>query len=711
MTRNLPDFSVSQRSIRSKSLLFICSFLILSAFILICEIYLRWIAAGRDPILELSPLYWELPVIVIWILLFPFVYYVVKRNSLDGSRPWWHIFATHLFFGLFFSAIHIVLNLLLSGMIYKAAGMPFQEMNQWGLWSISLRLSWRLLFYALMVTTCYAVEFYYAVQSNRLENSELGSRLESTRLKQLKVKINPTFVHKTLAAVCSLIETNPTSAFETIARLGNFFRLILKQDDTLGHQVQILESYFRVETARTEKSVRTRIKIDKSLLKLRIHGLLLQPLIEKFYTTRTRDIKTRYRLKIRVRKSANGVELILKDNLRLGENTNLLFIEMNKSSEFANLRLTANAIKIALNTSMTHGIRAESIKPESSFFNLRLWLSLSLFAPLYYLTKNVLNLLAAGYKFNISEFSYFNIGVLLIGFSIPWILWLARKIRLRSLKSVCFHSALSVLCAFVLNCLESTLKAPHPFDFSWTQIFIDNARFLSFPDQVMMYWGVLLLANAFWNYRDVRNERIQTAHLQSDLSNAQIKALEMQLHPHFLFNTLHAINGLILTNKSVAASMISRLQVFLQLTLQSSQEHLIPFIQELNSLKCYLDIQQIRFANRLTINMDIDHEILGMLVPKLILQPILENAIRHGMQQKSSGGEILLRAKKENGILRIAVQDNGPGLTDNGRRRKGLGLKNSAQRLYHLYGNSQSFTYGNRLEGGFEVKMEIPMSA
>jgi sensor histidine kinase YesM len=200
--------------------------------------------------------------------------------------------------------------------------------------------------------------------------------------------------------------------------------------------------------------------------------------------------------------------------------------------------------------------------------------------------------------------------------------------------------------------------------------------------------------------------------LEGQLSQAQLQALKMQLHPHFLFNTLHSISALLNKDKEAARQMIARLGDFLRLTLENSGAQEVTLQQEIEFLVCYLEIQRIRFQDRLTTSLDVEAEALDAQVPNLILQPIVENAIRHGISQRSTPGRIEIQAKHRNGVLRIQVRDNGPGLPVNRSHeklfQKGLGLANTQTRLERLYGGEHRFELTNDPAGGLIVTLEIP---
>lgn len=227
-------------------------------------------------------------------------------------------------------------------------------------------------------------------------------------------------------------------------------------------------------------------------------------------------------------------------------------------------------------------------------------------------------------------------------------------------------------------------------------------------------YGLLLLLNqVFRYYRRYREGELRASRLQTQLTQAQLEALKMQLQPHFLFNTLHSISALLHRDPDAADRMIARLGDFLRLTLENSGAQEVSLQKELEFLTCYLEIERVRFQDRLTTSVEVEPSALDAPVPNLILQPIVENALRHGIAQTRGPGLVEISAKRENNALRIRVRDNGPGLAaitrpDDGLRREGLGLSNTRARLEQLYGAAHRFELENAPGGGLLVTLEIP---
>jgi sensor histidine kinase YesM len=232
----------------------------------------------------------------------------------------------------------------------------------------------------------------------------------------------------------------------------------------------------------------------------------------------------------------------------------------------------------------------------------------------------------------------------------------------------------------------------------------------------MRAWSYLMLvafAYAADFYQRYQQGAVRTSQLETQLAQAQLQALKMQLHPHFLFNTLNSISALIRKNVDAADAMIARLGDFLRLTLRSSGTQEVTIQQEVEFLKCYLDIERIRFQDRLSVEINIDPDVAQAKVPNLILQPVVENAIRHGIATHNDPGKIEISAQSNNSWLEVCVSDNGPGLPrkNNGDAdiKEGVGLKNTRSRLDQLYGSKYKFELSDASGGGLEVRLRIPL--
>ena len=229
---------------------------------------------------------------------------------------------------------------------------------------------------------------------------------------------------------------------------------------------------------------------------------------------------------------------------------------------------------------------------------------------------------------------------------------------------------------------------------------------------LMTYLFLIGVAYALAYRRQSEASALNTAQLETRLIEAQLQSLQRQLHPHFLFNTLNTISGLIRTDPDGADAMIDRLGDLLRMTLHKSGIQEVPLKEELDVLQKYVEIEQTRFGNRLTVEMHVQPETLDGQVPSLLLQPLVENAIRHGIAPNARPGWIAVYASRDERDLVLQIRDSGDGLPPDRLMalNRGVGLDNTRARLEHLYRDRYQFTFSN-LERGFCVTIRIPFQA
>ncbi len=225
---------------------------------------------------------------------------------------------------------------------------------------------------------------------------------------------------------------------------------------------------------------------------------------------------------------------------------------------------------------------------------------------------------------------------------------------------------------------------------------------------LVVYFALVAVQRALAWADAARDRSLQAARLEALLAGAQLDALRAQLHPHFLFNTLHAISGLMGQDVPAARRMMTRLSELLRIALEPDAPQEVSLREEIRFLEQYAEIQRTRFQGRLTIDVAPDADALDHLVPRLALQPLVENAIRHGTARRAAAGRVELRATADGERLRIVVRDDGPGPPPDAERRDGVGLGNTRARLEQLYGADHRFELRARAEGGAEVVLEIP---
>jgi two-component system, LytTR family, sensor kinase len=228
---------------------------------------------------------------------------------------------------------------------------------------------------------------------------------------------------------------------------------------------------------------------------------------------------------------------------------------------------------------------------------------------------------------------------------------------------------------------------------------------------ILMYWSLLGVCLGITNFRRSQQRERRAAELEARLTRSKLQALRMQINPHFLFNTLNAISTLIYVTPRAADEMLGDLSELLRRSLDSVEEQELPLGRELQFIRAYIGIEQKRFGERLKMEYDVPEELLKALVPTLILQPLVENAIRHGIEPQRAPGLVTIQAKRDGQHLQLVVRDNGKGLPAEGAQRsarRGIGLANTQARLRELYGQNQLFAVGQSEPRGCTVEIRLP---
>ncbi len=313
------------------------------------------------------------------------------------------------------------------------------------------------------------------------------------------------------------------------------------------------------------------------------------------------------------------------------------------------------------------------------------------------------------------KFVWFWAGWALWAFLIPPLAWLLRRFPVERYGPWRVGALHVVSCAvFVVvqeSCLALLSRVAGPFAMRqlplWDAIWV-SVRGSAFLDSLVYVMSVGVLV-AIDLRRKLRTQELAGARLQAELAKAELSALRVQLHPHFLFNTLNAISMLVRKGEGdTAVRMISGLSDLLRLALATVGQQEVPLRQELDFLERYLSLQQIRFPDRLRIELRAEPETLEARVPSLVLQPLAENAVRHGIAPSIAGGSIEVAAVREGEQLVLRVRDTGVGLSPGSESPGGVGLRNVRARLQHLYPGQHRFRVANRVEGGVESLLAIP---
>jgi len=299
----------------------------------------------------------------------------------------------------------------------------------------------------------------------------------------------------------------------------------------------------------------------------------------------------------------------------------------------------------------------------------------------------------------------------------PLILWLGRRFplgRRHWARVTAIHLAASIGISIAQPATEAALlRLLHVFptimvSYPATLAFL---LIIGFHQGVLTYWTILGVQYAAGWYSRYQERKQQALNLEAQLVSAHLSALKMQLQPHFLFNTLNAIMVLVRQQKGrQAEEMLARLSDLLRCVLDDVEAQEVPLRRELEYLELYLSIEQVRFQDRLRVDIAASPEVLDAAVPHMVLQPIVENAIRHGIGRSSSAGHLRISAARGQDALELEVSDDGPGLQTAfpATASRGIGLANTRSRLAQLYGDAARLSVDNGAEGGVTARIVLP---
>lgn len=680
--------------------------------------------------------YWYL-----WALFFPLIFTIAKHFRFDQGNKFRSL-TVWVLAGILISVLDAAIHTFLTSWLFPFGGKP-QPWTEVFKAALASTLFWRFLIYSTILTICLALNFYRRareteIQSVRMENGILLAELES-----LKMQIDPDFLFKSLRRLLSLIHVNPDTADTLIARLGDYLRINLDNagmpDVSLREEIEFLQCYLEIENQMARNPAEIELDIQPDAWNSRVPSLILQAPIED--AIRRRSAQDSVHLKIRVRKLNSTLELTITEPFLTAKNTesprlhqllerlNAFYqpsIKKNQTSSGPEELSTRLEVPLLLEKRS----REENAEFKASFneeagFDARLddtsnpisrWLliiGIFTFLAVYFSTQTMLLETSKGRAMNWPGQLLNCTGWYIWALITPFVLKLSSKYPLQKrhfVKHFMIH-----MVGFIGSWIFANLAFA---GVRWTA----NLGLTSYVSQlglartlgldIVCYSTIVAVETALRYHRRLEFGKLRTVRLNSQLARARLNALKMQLHPHFLFNALNSLSQLMREDLKAAEEMIVNLEQFLRLTLSSNDSHEISLEGELEFLKCYLAIENIRFQDRLRITMKIDPEALMVLVPNLVLQPIVENAIKHGVAPRVTPGEVEIIATRQNGTLTVSVRDDGPGLSKSKRKeissRTGLGLSNTRERLFQLYGNSHRFDLMNAPEGGLMVIVEIP---
>jgi two-component system, LytTR family, sensor kinase len=292
----------------------------------------------------------------------------------------------------------------------------------------------------------------------------------------------------------------------------------------------------------------------------------------------------------------------------------------------------------------------------------------------------------------------------------PVIFFLAKRIRFTRgswASSAAIHFGFYLLLTLAHELIAQVVRIPAGAPDSYHGSLLRFRFVSSLYNDLWMYWPVVVIWSLFDYYERYRERDMRAVQLKEKLARAELQALQSQLHPHFLFNTLNSVASLMHEDADAADDMLGDLSMLLRVYLSCNDEQEVPLRRELELLETYVRIQRRRFEDRLSWLRDVPHELLDAAIPALLLQPLVENSILHGIAPRSAPGRMILSARRKGSTLEIELADDGLGLAEDYKER--IGLSNTRSRLRQLYEDRCSFEITGAKSGGTLVKVAIPM--
>jgi LytS/YehU family sensor histidine kinase len=698
---------------------------------------------GKEKYRWEESLLWTFTSWYLWAALFPVILRLARRFRYD-AKTWRRSISIHLVAGLIIASLHAFTQILL------VHWLPHPERTFAETWKMSGQyfhwyVFWRFTIYHAILAVCYALDYYRSARQNELNSIQVEDRIFRAETQALKMQLDPGFMFRILRSLSTLMHNDLRSADRLIARLGDYLRMTLDnaqhREIPLNKELDFVKCTMEIEKLhdRTAPSIQYQISpvcldwlVPNRIVQTPIEAMLKRNrvqaensdviLVEAEHTETSLIIRITDLLPLANLEEVDSVRSAIEAFNRANHRNIESSVEEKNGSITVFLKIDVTEENVVLNLKET---AAPSQKYVIEFQDppvnpVRRWGTIvAAFTAVatYFCLMNATHYAMRNEPVPWAMLLFDSTTWYMWALMTPFILNIVQKYPLRRgvlLKNGIMH-VLTNLTVYFYTTLGFALL-------HWI-ILLEKGKFwetiltvfvkTQFSMDILVYWTIVAIASASRYRRHYICSEIRASKLNSQLALAQLQALKMQLHPHFLFNTLNSLSELMQEDIRAAEKMLTHLEHFLRLTVNNSEAQEVPFEQELEFLKCYLAIEHVRFQDRLSIHMDIEPQALPIAVPNLLLQPIVENAIRHGIAPRTTAGKIEICAKRNNGVLQVQVHDNGPGLTDDQRKtapmKKGLGLSNTRERLLQLYGKGHRFQLENAPEGGLLVTVEIPV--
>jgi LytS/YehU family sensor histidine kinase len=671
-----------------------------------------------------------------WVAFFPLIVLLAEKYGFDSGTRMKSI-SVHVLAGLMIAATNVLIYIFFSEWLLRADRSWIDVRKIFAQSFVYLTL-WRFLIYQVILAVCIALNNYRRILETQIQSSRIQDNILRSQIESLKMQIDPDFLFKNLNHLPELMHDNLDHADEMVARLGDYLRITLdnsgNSEITLREEVELLKCYLEIENIRLNNRVEIKFDFDEESLECPVPSLILQSAVEDAIRQKDQNeplhllivgSKTDTSLILTIvnpEKSMSGSESVRLRQLL--ERINALHrnsIEVHAVSEKMRIEVPLtlekrNADELIPIDSHPEVVRQLDLNSSERMTPLRKWLIITgifTFLAIYFGVMTFIREVSAGRPFDFAAQLLNATGWYIWALLTPPVLLLSAKYPIQEehrWKHLMIHLAGYVCTLAVAAVAYAGVRAAASIgEYDFLEMFAINFARTPFAFDIICYFTIVAVESAIRHQRRMEAGKVRTSKLNTQLSRARLQALKMQLHPHFLFNALNSLSGLMQENGIAAEEMIQNLKKFLRLTINSNHVHEIPFEKELEFLDCYLAIERVRYQSRLHVNMDIQAEAMKVPVPNLVLQPIVENAIRHGIAPRKTPGEINISARRNNGTLTVSIRDNGPGLSKL-RNRNGLGLSNTRERLTQLYGTAHRFEMVNAPEGGLRVTLEIPIN-
>ncbi|MCI0415547.1 histidine kinase [bacterium] len=659
-----------------------------------------WEQTPSSPVMKFANVPADAALWYLWALsIFP-IYFVASHISLRRSNRIL-VFLSHLGIGFSFALANICVQSLILSFV---TGDAVFSLIEYGFVS---RLYMRTAIYFLIVIACYAYIFHQRHREEELRAEHLESQLARLQFQMLKSKLNPEFLFNTMQSISGLIRKDIESADLLTARLGDFLRISLENSCagqvTLQQELDLVRSYLDIQRVYAPQ-LEISIHVDPHSFGTLVPNRLLLETVQTFTLQKRLDMQA----------VLEGKELKISYSNYEKEPVVLRIPLLPEDQMDQPIQQRGTPVESLEEFHRSLALQEKSIKQSEPSFWKKVWGIAALWTLImsFFLARELIARKVAGEPLevmnNIKDYAMWYWWAIFT----PIIFWLGERIPIRHAqlaRNITLHFLISFAVSLIMVLLYFGQRWVFGMESNWAMLLETLLRY-PHPFDMLTYWAILGVREGLaynWKYLQ---EELRTAKLKGNLLEAQVQALKMQLHPHFLFNTLNSISELMHEDMEAAEKMLKRLENFLRLTFQNSDVQQIPLQKELEFLQNYLEIQQVRFQNRLAVDLKIDPQALADRVPNLILQPIVENAIRHGIAPRTDAGRIEIRASHKSGSLLLQVEDDGPGLPAL-NFREGVGMSNTRMRLQQLYGKECSFQMQNNPQGGLVVTLQIPASA